>query len=236
MDTTFKTVFCIPAYKAEKTIVKVISSVAQFVEDKKDIIVSDDASPDGTSCEAATSSVTVLTCPINGGYGANQKILYQEALKRQANCIVMIHGDNQYDPSSIPTMIAAISKGADLVLGDRMATARKDGMPLWRWISNRFLTILQNRIYSRKLGEYHSGLRAYSTKLLRTLPFETYANGFAFDSQLIAGALGKKLTIKEITAHCYYHKDVSSVPFTKCISYGFSTLKILYDYSQGKYN
>jgi glycosyltransferase involved in cell wall biosynthesis len=166
--------------------------------------------------------------PHNAGYGANQKTCYLEALQRGADAVVMLHPDGQYEPELIPRMVEPIlNQQADLVLGSRLAEpgmAIKNGMPRWKYIANRALTISENKVMGTNLTEAHTGYRAYSRKLLLTVPFLRNSLDFAFDSELIMQAAHFELRIAEVPAACRYFEDASSVRFRAGVIYGLKTL------------
>lgn len=226
----------IPAYNAEHTIQRVIKRAAPYVNSLHDIIVGDDESRDKTTEKAEQAGIKVIRHSDNIGYGGNQKSLYTFAHQTKAQIIVMLHGDDQYDPAAIPCMIQKIEERADLVLGSRMATARQDGMPIWKYLANRSLTTLQNYIYNQRLSEYHTGLRAYSRRLIDVLPLENFSDDFVFDSELIAWTIAHGFTVSEVPTRCLYQQEgVSSVNFKTSLRYGIQTLTVLVDYKRGSY-
>ena len=142
----------------------------------------------------------------------------------------MVHPDNQYSTTCLPSMIEKVKQGADLVIGSRMASARKNGMPWWKYISNRFLTFLQNLILGTRLSEFHSGLRAYNAKALRSIPYNNFSDDFVFDSEMIVSMRAHNFSITEVETECFYNETVSSISFQRSLIYGCATLKTLLKY------
>jgi glycosyltransferase involved in cell wall biosynthesis len=193
-----------------------------------EVILVDDHSTDGTVELARELPVHLVWHPHNAGYGANQKTCYLEALQRGADAVVMLHPDGQYDPSLIPSMVEPIlADRADLVLGSRFAEpgmALRNGMPRWKYLANRLLTVIENAAMGTHLTEAHTGYRAYSRKLLLTVPFLRNSLDFVFDSELIMQASNFDLRIVEVPAACKYFADASSVGFGAGAVYGLKTL------------
>src|SRR3954453_2602873 len=193
-----------------------------------DVILVDDGSRDATVDLARSLGIDLIWHPHTAGYGANQKTCYLEALQRGAEAIVMLHPDGQYEPSLIPKMLAPILAGeADLVLGSRLlepGTARRGGMPRYQLVANPFLTAIENRIMGTQLSEAHTGYRAYSRRLLLTVPFLRNSIDFAFDSELLMQASHFGFRIKEIPTRCRYYEQASSVSFRPVAVYGTKTL------------
>lgn len=218
-----------PAYNAEKTLLKTYNEViAQEIVDL--IIIVDDASNDETVKLAETLPKTkVFTHKTNKGYGANQKTCYSIALKENADIIIMVHPDYQYTPKLIPAMASLIAN--DLyycVLGSRIlgGKAVKRGMPIWRYIANRFLTLFENLFMGSKLSEFHTGYRAYSRELLEKIPFNGFSDDFLFDNQILAFIIWKKYTIAEISCPTSYFAEASSINLYRSVKYGFGCLYI----------
>jgi glycosyltransferase involved in cell wall biosynthesis len=168
------------------------------------------------------------------GYGGNQKVCYLDCLESGADVVVMVHPDGQYDPVLIPDMIAPILRGeADMVLGSRMLTkggARSGGMPLYRYVSNKLLTYLENRMLGTQLSEAHTGYRAYSRSFLETIPFMRNSDDFVFDTQVISQAVAFHQRIVEVPIHTIYHQDASSTTMTANVTYGLGTLWTTFRY------
>jgi len=171
----------------------------------------------------------------NKGYGGNQKTCYLEALKDGADVVVMLHPDNQYDATKVPEMIAPILRGeADMVLGSRLLGGRQatlqGGMPIWKYVSNRFLTTSENLAFRTHLSEAHTGFRAYSRRLLQTIPFLLNSDDFVFDSEVIAQTVAFGFRIKEVPVATRYFPEASSVNFRRSVVYGLATLNVVRRY------
>jgi glycosyltransferase involved in cell wall biosynthesis len=222
-----KVVVVMPAYNAEKTLLKTYNEVMeQGIIDL--IIIVDDASLDNTASIASKLPRTkVYVHERNRGYGANQKTCYKMALAEGADIVIMIHPDYQYTPKLIPAMVSIIKNNLyECVLGSRIlgGCALKGGMPIYKYISNRFITCIENILMGAKLSEYHTGYRAFSRKLLVSIPFEYNSDDFIFDNQMLAQIIWSGYTIAEVTCPTKYFTDASSVNFTKSIKYGFGCL------------
>lgn len=220
-----------PAYNAEKTLAMTYSDIPKDLVDK--IILVDDKSKDKTVEEAQKLGVKIVLHSQNLGYGANQKTCYKEALGEGADIVVMLHPDYQYDPTLLPYIISPIENSeCDCVLGSRILSKEtiKAGMPWYKYVGNRVLTIIENLVLSEKLSEYHTGYRAYSRKLLENVPFEVNSNNFVFDTEIIIQIIAQKLDIKEIPIPTRYFKDASSIDFLHSIEYGVGILARLIYY------
>lgn len=221
-----------PAYNAAKTLAATWQAIPPDLVD--DILLVDDASIDETLAVAADLPIRTIALPHNVGYGGNQKVCYLECLRSGADVVVMVHPDGQYDPKLIPDMIQPIlDDRADMVLGSRMMTkggARSGGMPLYRYISNKALTFLENKMWQRNLSEAHTGYRAYSRHFLETVPFMRNSNDFVFDTQVITQAIALEQRIVEVPIHTIYHQDASSTSMKANISYGLGTLWTAFRY------
>jgi glycosyltransferase involved in cell wall biosynthesis len=224
--TRRKTIVVMPALNAAKTLELTVSSIPRDVVD--DALLVDDRSTDETLEIARGLDVSVIWHPHNVGYGGNQKTCYLEALQREADIVVMLHPDGQYEPALIPKLIAPIDAGeADMVLGSRMlipGAARKAGMPLYKRVANRFLTTIENRVLRTHLTDLHTGYRAYSRDLLLTVPFLRNSLDFSFDSELLMQASQFGFRIREVPARTRYFEDASSVGFGASSIYGVKTL------------
>jgi Glycosyl transferase family 2/Methyltransferase domain len=225
----------IVAYEAEATIEHVLRRIPGELADRYEveILVIDDASTDRTFALAQAMRrdgalrfpLHVLANPQNQGYGGNQKIGFQFALDRGFDAVALVHGDGQYAPECLPTLLQPLADGeADVVMGSRMMTRRgalDGGMPLYKFVGNRVLTALQNRILQAELSEYHSGYRIYSTAALRRIPFDLNADGFHFDTEIIVQLLIAQQRIRELPIPTYYGKEISRV---KALPYGWRVL------------
>ena len=216
-----------PAYNAAKTLVQTYEEVmAQGVVDL--VIVVDDASGDETTAIAQKLPNTqVLKHPKNLGYGGNQKTCYRLALEAGADIVIMVHPDYQYTPKLIPAMVSLIANGVHpCVLGSRIlgGYALKGGMPWWRYVSNRFLTLFSNISMGAKLSEFHTGYRAFSREILRQLPLEANSNDFIFDNQMLAQVLWFGYTIGEVSCPTLYFGESSSINFRRSVKYGLGCL------------
>ncbi len=216
-----------PAYNAALTLRQTYDEVmAQGIVDH--VIIVDDASHDDTASIARTlPHTTVHIHPSNLGYGANQKTCYKLALEHNADIIIMVHPDYQYTPKLIPAMASLIGNQLyHCVLGSRIlgGYAHKGGMPWWKYISNRFLTLAENILTGAKLSEYHTGYRAFSRRLLEKLPIENNSDDFVFDNQMLAQILWAGYTIAEVSCPTKYFPEASSINFRRSTKYGFGCL------------
>ena len=231
MLQTEKVVVVMPAYNAAKTLERTYIDLPSDVVDH--VILVDDVSQDETVEVAERLGLKVIVHIQNKGYGGNQKTCYLEALRDGADVVVMLHPDYQYDSRLVPQLIAPILEHrADLVLGSRFlgADTLAGGMPLWKYISNRFLTITENLILGQHLSECHTGFRAYSRPLLETIPFVLNSDNFVFDTEVIAQTVAFGFKIAEIAVPTRYFAEASSVNFRKSVIYGFSTLATMARY------
>lgn len=222
-----KIVVVMPAYNAEKTLARTHAEVlAQEIVDE--IIVVDDASNDRTTAVARTlPKTTVHVHPINRGYGANQKTCYRLALDHEAGIVIMVHPDYQYTPLLIPAMASLIANGPyHCVLGSRILGGRalREGMPWWKYVSNRALTFFGNVLMGAKLSEYHTGYRAFSRELLESLPLERNSDDFVFDNQILAQILWLGHTIAEVSCPTKYFAEASSINFPRSVRYGLGCM------------
>ena len=221
-----KTIVVMPALNAAKTLELIVGSIPRDVVDE--VILVDDRSTDETLEIARRLNVHVVWHPHNVGYGGNQKTCYLEALQRDADIVVMLHPDGQYEPELIPRMIEPILTGeADLVLGSRMliqGAAKEAGMPLYKRIANRFLTTIENRVLRANFTDLHTGYRAYSRELLLTVPFLRNSLDFSFDSEMLMQSSYFGFRMREVPARTRYFEDASSVGFGASTIYGLKTL------------
>ena len=232
-----KIVVVMPAYNAEKTLLKTYEEVmAQGIVDL--VIFVDDASLDNTAQVAAGLPQTKLYVhKRNLGYGGNQKTCYRLALEAGADIVIMVHPDYQYTPKLIPAMAAIISGGLyHCVLGSRIlgGYALKGGMPVWKYIANRFLTLAENILIGAKLSEYQTGYRAFSRELLLRLPLENNSDDFVFDNQMLTQIIWFGYTVAEVSCPTSYFPEASSINLTRSIKYGFGCLKTAWNYRLAK--
>jgi glycosyltransferase involved in cell wall biosynthesis len=222
----------------EKTLERTISEIPRDIVDK--VIVVDDGSQDRTKEIARSFDVKLAIHEANQGYGAAQKTGYKAALRDGADIIVLIHGDYQTDPRLVSYVIAPVKFGVcDFVLGNRVRSrseARVNGMPLWKYYANRFLTEIENLILGLNLGEAHSGYRAYSRRVLETIPFEKASNGYAFDQELIVQAAYFGFRIGDVPVTLKYMADASSISFRTGLGYAWVTVTTLMRYLLHKAN
>ena len=220
-----KIVVVMPAYNAEKTLRRTWDELPHDVIDE--VLLVDDASRDSTVQMARELGVRTFVHQQNKGYGSNQKTCYREALNLGADVVVMIHPDYQYSPRLVTAMASMIVSGHyDIVLGSRIlgGTALKGGMPLYKYVANRFLTLVENLALGAKISEYHTGFRAYSRKALEALPLENNSDDFVFDNEILAQAVYFGIRIGEISCPTRYFDDASSINFSKSVGYGLGVL------------
>lgn len=221
-----KIVVVLPAYNAARTLERTVAEIPREIVD--DVLLVDDASRDETLALARKLGLRAVAHPENRGYGANQKTCYREALKLNADIVVMLHPDYQYSPRLLPAMAGMVASGEfDVVMGSRIlgVGALAGGMPLYKYISNRLLTLFQNILVNHKLSEYHTGYRAFSREVLQTLPLETDADGFVFDNQMICQAIFAGFRLGEISCPTRYFPEASSIGFVRALRYGLGVLK-----------
>jgi glycosyltransferase involved in cell wall biosynthesis len=218
-------VVVLPAYNAEKTLEATVRELPEIVDE---VILVDDKSSDQTVATALRLGITVEVHERNRGYGGNKKTCYAMALARGADVVVMIHPDYQYSPLLVTAMASMVAYGVyDLALGSRIlgGGALRGGMPFYKFVSNRALTMFQNMMLRAKLSEYHTGFRAYSKELLASLPLEQNSEDFVFDNQILAQAILLKARIGEISCPTRYFPEASSINLRRSIVYGLAVVK-----------
>lgn len=219
-----------PAYNAEKTLKKTYQDIPKGVADK--IILVDDGSHDKTVNIAKLLHIKTYVHPQNRGYGGNQKTCYTLALSEGADIVVMIHPDYQYDSTQLFNLISPIINGNfDVMLGSRIRTRGESldgGMPLYKYIGNRFLTMLENVVLGQNLSEYHTGFRAFDKKVLKKVPFHKFSDDFVFDQQILISVIKRGFKVGEIPVPVRYFEDSSSISFTRSVKYGLATIFSLF--------
>lgn len=215
----------LPAYNAERTLARTVAEIPMDVVD--DVILTDDASSDATVALADRLGLFTLRHEENRGYGGNQKTCYAAALARGADVVVMLHPDYQYSPRLLTAMASMIvSDEYDVVLGSRIlgTGALKGGMPLYKYVANRVLTLLENWLVGHKLSEYHTGYRAWSRTVLEALPLAACSDDFVFDNQMLIQAIDREFRIGEISCPTRYFAEASSINFGRSVVYGLGVL------------
>lgn len=223
-----KVVIVLPAYNAERTLEQTYSEIPLDIVDEAVLV--DDASNDNTAVLAKELGINhVIVHEENKGYGGNQKTCYRTALSLGADIVIMVHPDYQYTPQLIPSMAYLIANGVyPVVLGSRILGkgAIKGGMPFYKYVANRFLTLIQNFLIGQKLSEYHTGYRAFSAEVLRKINFEENSDDFVFDNQMLSQIFYAGYEIAEITCPTKYFKEASSINFSRSVKYGLGVLKV----------
>jgi len=221
----------LPAYNAVKTLRQTYEEIPRDLVD--DVILTDDASSDDTAALAQRLGIHTLRHERNRGYGGNQKTCYAEALGRGADIVVMLHPDYQYSPRLVPAMASMIVSGHyDVVLGSRIlgTGALVGGMPVWKYVANRGLTLVENLLLGQKLSEYHTGYRAWSRDVLERLPLLAGSDDFVFDNQMLAQAAWHGFRIGEISCPTRYFAEASSINFRRSVTYGIGVLRTASQY------
>jgi glycosyltransferase involved in cell wall biosynthesis len=217
----------LPAYRAEQTLERTYRMIPHEIVDH--VLLVDDASNDRTVPVAVALGINTFVHVRNLGYGANQKTCYREALKSGADVIIMVHPDYQYDPRLIGAMAAMVAGGVyDIVLGSRIIGSGgplRGGMPLYKYVANRLLTLVQNVTMGTKLSEFHTGFRAFSRRVLCELPLAANSDDFVFDNQMLVQAMAAGFAIGEISCPTRYSADVSSIGFRRSVVYGLGVLR-----------
>jgi glycosyltransferase involved in cell wall biosynthesis len=222
----------LPAYNAERTLEKTYKEIPFDIVDE--VILVDDLSKDNTVEVAINIGITnVITHSENKGYGGNQKSCYNKALELESDIVVMLHPDYQYTPQLIHSMCYLIANGTfEVVLGSRILGkgALKGGMPFYKYVSNRILTLFQNTLMNQKLSEYHTGYRAFSRNVLKSIDYNVNSDDFVFDNQMIAQIFYAGFEIAEITCPTKYFEEASSINVSRSIKYGMGVLKVSLQY------
>lgn len=223
-----KLVVVLPAYNASATLASTYNQIPFDMVDE--VVLVDDASSDETLSVAKSLGIKhIIPHEKNMGYGANQKTCYKTALELDADIVIMLHPDYQYTPKLIPAMAWPIANGLyHVVIGSRILGkgALKGGMPLYKYIANRFLTMVQNLLLNAKLSEYHTGYRAFSREALQQLKLDDNSNGFVFDNEMLAQLIYKDYEVAEITCPSRYFKEASSIGFIQSMTYGLGVLRV----------
>lgn len=229
-----KLVLVMPAYNAEATLERTVADVPKIVDH---LILVDDGSTDRTVQVARRLGLHTIVHDRNRGYGANQKTCYSEALRHGADIVVMVHPDYQYTPKLVPALAACISSGLfDVALGSRILGGRAlaGGMPLYKYVANRALTAIENVFVGQKLSEYHTGYRAFSRRLLETLPLHENSDGFVFDNEVLVQAAYFGFNVAEVTCPTSYFAEASSIGWWSGVIYGVGVLRVACDYRLAK--
>ena len=232
-----KVIVVMPAYKAALTLEKTYREIPFDLVDE--VILVDDHSPDNTSDVAKSLGIKhIIRHDKNKGYGGNQKTCYTKALELGADIVIMVHPDYQYTPLLLPAMITIIGNGLyPVVFGSRILGkgALKGGMPMYKYIANRFLTLFQNIMLSQKLSEYHTGYRAFSREVLEKVPFHKCDDDFVFDNEMIAQIFWQGFDIAEVTCPTKYFDEASSINFARSSKYGLGVLRVSIRYRLAKW-
>lgn len=222
-----KIVVIMPAYNAEQTLKQTYDEIyREFVDE---IILVDDSSLDNTKELSKSLKITTIVHKENKGYGANQKSCYRAALKADADIVIMLHPDYQYTPKLIPAMASMMAfEQYDAVLASRMLgrSALKGGMPLYKYVANKFLTGFENFFLQEKLSEYHTGFRGFTKDVLKNLPLDSCNDDFIFDNEIIALMFFNKYNLGEISCPTKYFKEASSINFVRSCKYGLQVLGV----------
>ena len=224
-----KVVIVMPAYNAARTLIKTFNDIPKKY--RKNVILVDDGSWDKTMKVAKKLGIKAFVHPQNRGYGGNQKTCYTLALSEGADIVVMIHPDYQYDSTLTGDMVKPILDGRfDIMLGSRIRSRKEalvGGMPLYKYVFNRFLTILQNIVLDQNLSEYHTGYRAFDRKVLEAVPFHKFSDDFVFDQDILVSAIKDGFKIGEIQVPVRYFPEASSINFKRSVKYGFGIIWVL---------
>lgn len=223
-----RVVVVLPAYNAELTLAQTFAEIPEDLVDE--VVLCDDASKDNTVSKARELGIRhIISHERNKGYGGNQKSLYNYALSLDADIVIMLHPDYQYTPKLIPSMVNIIGEDLyDVVLGSRILGngALRGGMPMYKYIANRFLTFAQNLLAGHKLSEYHTGYRAFSREVLEAIPFNSNSDDFVFDNEMLAQIIYARFGIAEVTCPTKYFEEASSISFRRSVKYGLGVLRV----------
>ena len=231
-----KVVVVLPAYNAAQTLPQTMRDLPE--QYRKDVILVDDCSKDDTVKVAEAMGIRVVRHEKNTGYGGNQKTCYKLAIEAGADIVVMLHPDYQYNPKVVPHLAGLIENNiCDVVLGNRIRTRRetiRGGMPVYKYLSNRFLSLVCNVVTGENLGEWHSGMRAYSVKALQAVPWQGNSDDFIFDMQFLVQASYFGQRMGDIPVETKYFAEASSINFSRSLTYGLLTLWVLAQYAARK--
>jgi glycosyltransferase involved in cell wall biosynthesis len=232
MSVKKKIIVIMPAYNAETTLERTVSDIPNGVIDE--IILVDDCSTDRTVEIAERLNLTVVKHDKNRGYGANQKTCYDEVLKRKVDIVVMIHPDYQYDPRLIPYAVGFIEKEiCDVIIGSRIRTRKETlsgGMPIYKYLSNRLLTIIENIAFGQNLGDFHSGFRVFKREVIERINYHNNSDNFIFDTQVLAQVVYCGYRLGDIPMPARYFPEASSIGLKRSITYGLGTLGVVIKY------
>lgn len=222
-----KVIVVMPAYNAEHTLRATLADIPPDLVDHT--ILVDDASADGTAHLSRELGLETIVHPANRGYGANQKTCYHAALERGGDIVAMLHPDYQYTPKLLRAMCSMIAEAEyDLILGSRIlvGSALKGGMPPYKYVSNRFLTLFENLCLGCKLSEYHTGYRVFSRRVLEAIDFDRFSDDFVFDNEMLAEAILGNLQIGEVSCPARYFAEASSISFSRSCRYGLGVIRV----------
>ncbi|VXC18763.1 Glycosyl transferase [Flavobacterium sp. 9AF] len=232
MFNSKKIIVILPAYNAAKTLQQTYNEIPFDIVDE--VILTDDFSKDDTVQVAKKIGIQhIIQHDTNKGYGANQKTSYNKALALNADIILMLHPDYQYTPKLIPAMVSLVANDLyDVVLGSRILSkgALKGGMPLYKYVSNRILTLIQNILMNQKLSEYHTGYRCFNAQVLKNIDFNSNSDDFIFDNEILAQCCFINAKIGEISCPAKYFKEASSINFKRSVIYGLGVLRVSFSY------